>query len=217
MLAPGKFKFIKEYQQFHYILEVSSFTEYKKQLQTLKRNLSKTPQIYNQVAGYSFEFIIGVIIHLYGGMPQIGILEYEPTYVGDVDNPDFGADGYGLAFVGEDRLSTRRAIIQIKYRANEWATVHNWGQLPQQISNELTIHDTVNLTIITATNEYGSRRPPLETENIIGDTTSDRAIRKCLTSHENSRVFIRVIDFVHLLKLDSFHLWKSIRELAKVE
>lgn len=212
MFDAQKFKFIREFSQFHHVLDVNSFGEYQAKLNEVKKTCDA--QTYRYVSGLSFEFIIGAIIHLFGAMPQIGIIDYEPTYIGDPENPDYGADGYGLAYAGADRQSTRRALVQVKYRANEWASVANWGQLPGQLCDELMRHDTVNLTVFTATNEFAGRRPALETENLIGACNAEKSIRKFMTTEENSRLFIRVIDRTHLLSIDSFYLWTQFMKLS---
>lgn len=217
MFDAQKFKFIREFQKFHDVLNVNSFEEYEKKLKEVEKQFGA--ETYRYVSGFSFEFIIGAIIHLFGAMPQIGIIDYQPTYVGDPENPDYGADGYGLAYAGADRQTTRRAVVQVKYRANKWASVSKWGQLPQQIRHELTRHDTVNLTVFTATNEFGKRgeAPILEhmtAEKIEEDSAkSVRNLYKIFTEDEYSRIVIRVIDFSQLQQIDSFMLWRMIRNL----
>ncbi len=212
MFDAQKFKFIREFQKFHDVLNVNSFEEYEKKLKEVEKQFGA--ETYRYVSGFSFEFIIGAIIHLFGAMPQIGIIDYQPTYVGDPENPDYGADGYGLAYAGADRQTTRRAVVQVKYRANKWASVSKWGQLPQQIRHELTQHDTVNLTVFTATNEFSGRRPSLEIENLIGACYAEKSIRQFMSADENSRLFIRVIDRTHLSSIDSFYLWTQFRKLS---
>jgi hypothetical protein len=105
-------------------------------------------------------------------------------------------------------------VVQVKYRANKWASVSKWGQLPQQIRHELTRHDTVNLTVFTATNEFSGRRPSLEIENLIGVCYAEKSIRQFMSADENGRLFIRVIDRTHLSSMDSFYLWTQFRKLS---
>lgn len=212
MFDAQKFKFIREFKKFHDVLNVNSFEEYEKKLKEVEKQFGA--ETYRYVSGFSFEFIIGAIIQMFGAMPQIGIIDYQPTYVGDPENPDYGADGYGLAYAGADRQTTRRAVVQVKYRANKWASVSKWGQLPQQIRHELTRHDTVNLTVFTATNEFSGRRPSLEIENLIGACYAEKSIRQFMSADENSRLFIRVIDRTHLSSIDSFYLWTQFRKLS---
>ena len=217
MFDAQKFKFIREYPQFHDVLNVNSFEEYEKKLNDVKKTCDA--QTYRYVSGLSFEFIIGAIIHLFGAMPQIGIIDYEPTYIGDPENPDYGADGYGLAYAGAERQSTRRALVQVKYRANKWASVANWGQLPGQLRDELARHDTVNLTVFTATNEFGNRGHAPIFEHMVAEKVQEdsaksvRNLYKMFSEDEYSRIFVRVIDFSQLKQLDSFMLWRMIRSL----
>ena len=87
-MNPNQFKFIQEFPQYRDILNGSSFKDYKNRLAALKKKI--TEQEYKYVSGFSFEFVIGGLLHFYGGMPEFGVLDDQPTYVGSVDNPDHG-------------------------------------------------------------------------------------------------------------------------------
>lgn len=64
-MNPNQFKFIQEFPQYRDILNGSSFKDYKNRLAALKKKI--TEQEYKYVSGFSFEFVIGGLLHFYGG------------------------------------------------------------------------------------------------------------------------------------------------------
>lgn len=207
MTYPSKYKFICEYPQYKGILNVSSFEEYKSKLGSLKR---KDDPNYKQVAGFSFEFIIGCWLELYGECRTIGIINYQPTYAGALDNPDHGADGYALAFAGKSGTRTRKSFVQLKYIENASATkIRNYGALPGLVGAALHEDATseINVTIIAPIN--GQTRAMLEnTTCFISNTFMDK-----FAPEFHHRIFIRVLrlDIIRP-HFNNFLLWQKIRQ-----
>ena len=211
-MNPNQFKFIQEFPQYRDILNGSSFEEYKKSLAALKRKIPE--QEYKYVSGFSFEFVIGGLLHFYGGMPEFGVIDYQPTYVGSVDNPDHGADGFGLAFAGAGFQNTRPAIVQIKFRSNQTDQIREYGRLPDVVRDLLMLHDTVNLTLITTSLER-SKKIDITAENVDENTVAfAKFFRLALPQELRERVFIRVIDMKQLTAFDNFYFWKRLRKFS---
>ena len=211
-MNPNQFKFIQEFPQYHDILNSSSFKDYKNRLAALKKKI--TEQEYKYVSGFSFEFVIGGLLHFYGGMPEFGVLDYQPTYVGSVDNPDHGADGFGLAFAGAEFQNTRPAIVQIKFRSNQSDQIREFGRLPDVVREHLMLHDTVNLTLITTSLER-SGKINISDENVDENTVAfARFFRLELPQELRERVFIRVIDIKQLTAFDNFYFWQRLRKFS---
>lgn len=221
-MEASQFKFIQEYPQFSDVLNVHSLKGYKNKLVKLKKVLSE--QEYNYVSGFSFELIIGYLLHMYGGMPEFGVMDYQPTYVGSVDNPDHGADGYGMAFADIPdpdkpgrtipQQSFRTAIVQIKFRSNRTDQVRSFGNLPAVVATRLATEETVNVTLITLSSE---RKTGINThaeqvdENVV---TFAREFKKCFSKEMAKRIYVRVIDINQLEKFDNFYFWQRLREFT---
>jgi len=211
-MNPNQFKFIQEFPRYHDILNSSSFKDYKNRLAALKKKI--TEQEYKYVSGFSFEFVIGGLLHFYGGMPEFGVLDYQPTYVGSVDNPDHGADGFGLAFAGAGFQNTRAAIVQIKFRSNQSDQIREFGRLPGVVREHLMLHDTVNLTLITTSLER-SGKINISDENVDENTVAfARFFRLELPQELRERFFIRVIDIKQLTAFDNFYFWQRLRKFS---
>lgn len=211
-MNPNQFKFIQEFPQYRDILNGSSFKDYKNRLAALKKKI--TEQEYKYVSGFSFEFVIGGLLHFYGGMPEFGVIDYQPTYVGSVDNPDHGADGFGLAFAGAGFQNTRPAIVQIKFRSNQTEQIREYGRLPDVVRDFLMLHDTVNLTLITTSLER-SGKINISDENVDENTVAfARFFRLALPQELRERVFVRVIDMKQLTAFDNFYFWQRLRKFS---
>jgi len=211
-MNPNQFKFIQEFPQYRDILNGSSFKDYKNRLAAVKKKIPE--QEYKYVSGFSFEFVIGGLLHFYGGMPEFGVLDYQPTYVGSIDNPDHGADGFGLAFAGAGFQNTRPAIVQIKFRSNQTDQIREYGRLPDVVRDFLMIHDTVNLTLITTSLER-SGKINISDENVDENTVAfARFFRLVLPQELRERVFIRVIDIKQLTAFDNFYFWQRLRKFS---
>lgn len=218
-MIASQFKFIQEYPEFRDVLNVTSFADYKAKLVKVKKNLSE--QEYNYVSGFSFEFIIGYMLHLYGGMPEFGVMDYQPTYVGSYDNPDHGADGFGRAFADIPdpkkpgnvihQQSSRTAIVQIKFRSNRTDQVRSFGNLPAVVATRLMTEETVNVTLITLSSE---RKTGIDIHaqevdsSVVGFA---KEFKKCFTKEMAKRIYIRVIDINQLEKFDNFYFWQQLR------
>lgn len=211
-MNPNQFKFIQEFPQYRDILNGSSFKDYKNRLAALKKKIPE--QEYKYVSGFSFEFVIGGLLHFYGGMPEFGVIDYQPTYVGSVDHPDHGADGFGLAFAGAGFQNTRPAIVQIKFRSNQTDQIREYGRLPDVVRDFLMLHDTVNLTLITTSLER-SGKINISDENVDENTVAfARFFRLALPQELRERVFIRVIDIKQLTAFDNFYFWQRLRKFS---
>lgn len=221
-MNPNQFKFIQEFPQYRDILNGSSFEDYKKRLAALKRQI--TEQEYKYVSGFSFEFVIGGLLHFYGGMPEFGVMDYQPTYVGSVDNPDHGADGFGKAFADIPNpekprkkikyQDARFAIVQIKFRSNKTDRIREFGRLPDVVREFLMLHDTVNLTLITTSSERTDEMT-ITDENVDGKTVPfAHFFRMALPEELRNRVFVRVIDITQLTAFDNFYFWQRLRKFS---
>lgn len=205
----SQFKFIQEYPEFRDVLNVNSFAEYKSKLAKVKRNL--TDQEYKYVSGFSFEFIIGYMLHRYGGMPEFGVMEYQPTYVGSDDNPDHGADGFGRAFAGAEHQESRLAIVQIKFRSNMTDRVRSFGNLPAVVATRLMTEETVNVTLVTLSSER-TTGINIHAEQVDPNVVQfAKEFKKCFTKEMAKRIYIRVIDINQLQQFDNFYFWQQLR------
>lgn len=204
------FLFFSKYPEHVGILDVNSFTEYQSKLAALKRRKCIPEEVYREVAGFSFEFVVGVLLNCYGAVPQFGVLGYKPTYVGSDINPDFGSDGFGFAFC-EGKKRFRRAIVQIKYRANqsEKLTKHDFGNLPALVCTELYSHNTVNVTFVTTTNEGPVQNDAEHHYNCF----LVKKFQDTLPKDTLHRVFVRVIDKTQLLDFDNIYFWWQVHSV----
>lgn len=213
----AQYKFIAEFPQYRDVLNVSSLKQYKAKLQKLKSKLSE--EEYNQVSGFSFEFVIGVLLHHYGAVPQFGILDYKPTYAGSFDNPDYGADGYGYAFTyGRDNI--RPALVQIKYRSNKNDCIREFGALRGLVATrlaEMGKDSTINITFITTSSEHKGGA------NILAEQVDENKyqisgiFKKDFPREMRDRIYIRVIDSDQLEQFDNFHFWMLVRKCTGLE
>ena len=213
MFDPSKYLFIKEYPMHRDIFNVMSFDEFKKKLTRLKSKL--TIEEYQRVSGFGFEFVVGVLLHHYGAVPQFGVIDYAPTYVGSIDNPDHGADGYGYAYT-KDRKNIRPAIVQIKYRGNSQDTIKHFGNLRGVVATKLAEmgrESTVNVTFITTTEEHTKG-------NILAEQVDSSAFpisgkfKSEFPRDMQDRIFVRVIDLKQLKQFDNFHFWWLVRKCS---
>ena len=214
MFTPEKYLFIQEYPHHRDIFNVTSFDEFKKKLSKLKSKLPESE--YNRVSGFGFEFVIGVLLHHYGAVPQFGIMEYTPTYVGSFDNPDHGADGFGYAFTA-DRQNIRPAVVQIKYRGNKTDNIKAFGNLRGLVATKLAEQgpkSTINVTFVTNTVEHKG------SANILAEQVDSSVFRiselfKSEFPREmRDRIYVRVIDNEQLSKFDNFHFWWLVRKCS---
>ena len=204
MFSAIDFKFIKEYPQYKTLLECDSLDEYFNKIRVLSTVLPRDE--YNNVAGYSFEYVIGCVLYLFGGMKQFGVMDYRPTYVGDLTNPDHGADGFGRAFI-RDSNNTRLAIIQIKFRANPNESIYDFGNLPAIVGTRLCYEDTVNVTFITTSKET---KADSSSENLDHENSSmylAKKFKRHFSDALQERIFVRVIQRKQLTReLDNFYI-----------
>jgi hypothetical protein len=206
MFDAQKFKFVKEFRAFRDVLNVDNFTQYQNKLE----KLVKHPE-YNFIAGLSFEFIIGVLLHQYGDLKQFGVMDYSPTYIGDAENPDHGADGYGRAFKGTSR-DTRMAIVQVKYRSKKSGNLseNDFGNLRGLVANHLFENDEVNVTIVT---NVIDNREPLDHEQ--SKSYIAAKFKNGFDAELQARIKIRVISGNQLEReLNNFAIWGRIRRMS---
>ena len=210
MFNPNKYKFINEFPQFKDLLMVDSLDEFFNKLTKIKKGVSG--EDYNNIAGFSFEYIVGCVLHLYGGMKQFGVMDYTPTYVGDNENPDHGADGFGRAFI-PNSTKTRLAIVQIKFRANPTDNLYEFGNLPAVVGTRLCYEDEVNVTFITTSKETKGSSENLEHEN--SSMYLAKKFKERFSESLQERIFVRIIQRNQLVReLDNFHIWQKIREMS---